>query len=145
MPDTAKNSIETHHLLIHTIHVCRSKGMPPGPVTPLASVVHAKGNPHVFFEVEARNVRGKLWEAAAFSALFDDHLSPLWIHNVPTIQLYKAYTYTMIYHVIGTMSHAICQDPYDYAAHLDERKARLPRNRWLPAHVGNTTISITYK
>lgn len=51
----------------------------------------------------------------------------------------------MMYQVIGTMSHAICRDPYDYAAHLDEQKARLPRNRWLPAHVGNTIVSIVYK
>ena len=28
--------------------------MPPGPVTPLASLVHAKGNPHVFLDLEVR-------------------------------------------------------------------------------------------
>lgn len=32
----------------------RSKGLPAGPVLPLANVLHAKGNPHVFLEVEAR-------------------------------------------------------------------------------------------
>ncbi|CAK9033233.1 unnamed protein product [Durusdinium trenchii] len=30
-----------------------SKGLPAGPVLPLANVLHAKGNPHVFLEVEA--------------------------------------------------------------------------------------------
>ena len=36
----------------------RSRGVPPGPVTPLASLVHAKGNPHVFLDLEVRRVLG---------------------------------------------------------------------------------------
>ena len=32
-----------------------SKGLPAGPLLPLQHVVHAKGNPHVFFDLEARN------------------------------------------------------------------------------------------
>ena len=36
------------------IWASRSKGVPPGPVTPLASLVHAKGNPHVFLDLEVR-------------------------------------------------------------------------------------------
>lgn len=32
-----------------------TKGLPAGPLLPLANVVHAKGNPHVFFDLEAVN------------------------------------------------------------------------------------------
>ena len=43
------------------------------------------------------------------------------------------------------MGNAICQDPYNDGAYLDEQKARLRRSRWLPARVGNTIISMMYK
>eukprot|EP00438_Fugacium_kawagutii_P025207 Skav225052 [mRNA] locus=scaffold1570:226854:230913:- [translate_table: standard] len=33
--------------------VCQSKSIPPGPVVSLATVTHAKGNPHVFMDIEA--------------------------------------------------------------------------------------------
>ena len=78
MPETARIPIETHHLLIDSPwEPCRSKGIPPGPVTPLASVVHAKGNPHVFFEVEDRDViPGNCGYPAArvFNCFFNDYV-----------------------------------------------------------------------
>ena len=46
------------HLGIFLIWASRSKGVPPGPVTPLASLVHAKGNPHVFLDLEVRCASG---------------------------------------------------------------------------------------
>eukprot|EP00435_Cladocopium_sp_Y103_P035149 s1177_g9.t1 len=63
-------------LLFLVIWLTGSKGVPPGPVTPLASLVHAKGNPHVFFDLEAG---GKALGRIEFE-LFKD-VAPMAVEN----------------------------------------------------------------